>query len=141
MSADAKAARPAALYLHSAAKLGPFGPMRPYSPDTLEPCDALVTRFERAIEVFVKFFRTAEAFESAGAGSTVRDCLGLMCKLGLIDQVDRWMEMREVRNRIAHDYLSDKVQGIDGLLIESYRPIVAEAVMVARCYVDASRRR
>lgn len=49
------------------------------------------------------------------------------------------MEMREVRNRIAHDYLSDKVQGIYSLLIESYRPIVAEAVNVARRYVDASR--
>jgi hypothetical protein len=139
--AEAKMARAAALYLHSAAKLRPFDPMRPYSPDELEPYDALVTRFERAIEVFLKFFRTVEAFETAGAGSTVRDCLGLMCKLGLIDQVDQWMEMREVRNRIAHDYLSDKVQGIYGLLIESYRPIVAEAVMVARRYVDASRRR
>lgn len=51
------------------------------------------------------------------------------------------MEMREVRNRIAHDYLSDKVQGIYGLLIESYRPIVAEAAAVARRYVDTSRRR
>lgn len=140
-AAEAKVARAAVLYRHSAAKLGPFDPMRSYSPDELEPYDALVTRFERAIEVFLKFFRTVEAFEMAGAGSTVRDCLGLMCKLGLIDQVDQWMEMREVRNRIAHDYLSDKVQGIYGLLIESYRPIVAEAVTVAHGYVDASRRR
>lgn len=139
--AEAKVARAAALYLHSATKLGAFDPTRPYSPDELEPYDALVTRFERAVEVFLKFFRTVEMFETAGAGSTVRDCLGLMCKLGLIDEVDQWMEMREVRNRIAHDYLSDKVQGIYGLLIESYRPILAEAVHVARRYVDASRRR
>jgi hypothetical protein len=131
-------ARAAALYLHSAAKLGRFDLMRAYSPDELEPYDALVTRFERAIEVFLKFFRTVESFET---GSTVRDCLGLMCKLGLIGQVDQWMEMREVRNRIALDYLSDRVQGIYGILIESYRPIVAEAVMVACRYVDASRRR
>jgi hypothetical protein len=100
-----------------------------------------VTRFERAVEVFLKFFRTAESFETAGTGSTVRDCLGLMCKLGLIDQVDRWMEMREVRNRIAHDYLSDKLQGIYGLLIDSYRLVVADAVSSARRYVDSSRRR
>jgi hypothetical protein len=139
--AHAKLDRAAALYLHSAAKLRPFDPNRPYSPDELEPYDALVTRFERGVEVFLKFFRTVEAFETAGTGSTVRDCLGLMCKLGLIDQVDRWMEMRKVRNRIAHDYLSDKVQGIYALLIESYRPVVADAVATARRYVDASRRR
>lgn len=139
--AEAKVARAAALYLHSAAKLGPFDPSRSYTPDELEPYDALVTRFERAVEVFLKFFRTVESFETAGTGSTVRDCLGLMCKLGLIDQVDRWMEMREVRNRIAHDYLSDKLQGIYGLLIDSYRPVVAEAVSSARRYVDSSRRR
>ena len=139
--AGAKLARAAALYLHSAAKVGPFDPNRPWSPDELEPYDALVTRFERAIEVFLKFFRTVELFETAGTGSTVRDCLGLMCKLGLIDQVDRWMEMREVRNRIAHDYLSDKVQGIYGLLIVAYQPIVAEAARVAGRYLDASRTR
>jgi hypothetical protein len=139
--AEAKVARAATLYLHSAAKLGPFDPKRPYSPDESEPYDALVTRFERAIEVFLKFFRTVESFETAIAGSTVRDCLGLMCKLGLIDQVDQWMEMREIRNRIAHEYRSDKGQGIYGLLIESDRPIVAKAVTVARGYVDASRRR
>ena len=57
------------------------------------------------------------------------------------NQVDRWMEMREVRNRIAHDYLSDKVQGISGLLIGASRPIVAEAVRVADRSPDASRTR
>lgn len=139
--AEAKVARAAALYLHSAAKLGPFDPTRPYSPDELEPYDALVTRFERAVEVFLKFFRTVETFETAGTGSTVRDCLGLMCKLGLVHQVDQWMEMREMRNRIAHDYLFDKVSGIYSLLIESYRPVVTEAVNAAVRYVDASRRR
>jgi hypothetical protein len=68
-----KADRAAGLYLHSAGKLGPFDPTKPYSPDELEPYDALVTRFERAIEVFLKFFRTVESFETAETGSTVRD--------------------------------------------------------------------
>ena len=136
-----KADRAAGLYLHSAKKLGPFDPQRPYSPDELEPYDALVTRFERTIEVFLKFFRSVESFETAGTGSTVRDCLGLMCKVGLAEQVEMWMEMREVRNRIAHDYLPEKVQGIYRLLIDSYRPVIARAVAAARCYVDASRSR
>lgn len=87
--AEAKVASAAGLYLHSAVKVVPFDPTRPYTADELGPYDALVTRFERAVEVFLKFFRTVELFETAGSGSTERDCLGLMCKLGLIDQVDQ----------------------------------------------------
>lgn len=92
----------------------------------------MVTRFERLIEVLRKFFRVVEAFETASTGSTVRDCLALVTKLGLIEEVDTWMEMREVRNRIAHDYLPDKVGVIYSLLLNTYRPIVATAVDGAR---------
>lgn len=140
-AAWAKADRAAGLYLHSAGKLGPFDPTKPYSPDELEPYDALVTRFERAIEVFLKFFRTVELFKTAETGSTVRDCLGLMCKLGLAEQVETWMELREVRNRIAHDYLPEKIQGIYRLLIDSYRPVIMHTVAAARRYVAESRSR
>lgn len=140
-AAWSKVSLASSLYLHSAEKLPAFDPKRPYSPDELEPYDALVTRFERAVEVFLKFFRTVESFETADTGSTVRDCLGLMCKLRLTEQVDVWMEMREVRNRIAHDYLPEKVHGIYALLIDSYRPVIGKAVEAARRYMGASRRR
>lgn len=140
-AAWAKADRAAALYLHSASKLEPFDATRSWTADELEPYDALVTRFERLIEVLLKFFRVVEAFETAGTGSTVRDCLALMTKLGLIEEVDAWMEMREVRNRIAHDYLPDNVGVIYSLLLNTYRPIVANAVAEAREYVRLSRER
>lgn len=119
----------------------PFDPTRPYSPDELEPYDALVTRFERTVEVFLKFFRTVETFETAGSGSTVRDCLGLMARLGLVQDVDVWMEMREVRNRIAHDYLPDRIKGIYDLLTVTYRPEVVAALSAARGYREAARDR
>jgi hypothetical protein len=136
-----KVSNATALYLHSAGKVPPFDPQRPYSPDELEPYDALVTRFERTIEVFLKFFRTAEMFETAGSGSTVRDCLGLMGKLGLVCDVDFWMEMRKVRNRISHDYLPEKIQGIYELLIDVYRPEVARALAASEAYLRSSRER
>jgi hypothetical protein len=136
-----KAERAAALYLHSAGKLNAFDATRPWTPDELEPYDALVTRFERLIEVLLKFFRVVEIFETASTGSTVRDCLALMAKLGLVEDVDIWMEMREVRNRIAHDYLPEKVSTIYSLLLDAYRPIIVTTVTRAREYVEASRRR
>lgn len=140
-SAYDKAAHAAGLYLHSAGKVPPFDPTRPYSPDELEPYDALVTRFERTVEVFLKFFRTVETFETAGSGSTVRDCLGLMARLGLVQDVDVWMEMRELRNRIAHDYLPDRIKGIYDLLTVTYRPEVVAALSAARGYREAARDR
>lgn len=133
-----KVLKATALYLHSARKVRPFDPERQYSPDELEPYDALVTRFERTIEVFLKFFRTIELFETAESGSTVRDCLGLMCKLGIITDVELWMEMREVRNRIAHDYVPDRIKGIYDLLTTTYEPHITRTLAAARAYLTAS---
>ena len=97
-----------------------------------------MTRFERTIEVFLKLFRTIELFETAESGSTVRDCLGLMCKLGIIMDVEQWMEMREVRNRIAHDYVPDRIKGIYDLLTTTYQPSITRALAAAEAYRDAS---
>ncbi|MFM8706580.1 MAG: nucleotidyltransferase substrate binding protein [Planctomycetia bacterium] len=133
-----KVSKATTLYLHSARKVMPFDPERPYSADELEPYDALVTRFERTIEVFLKFFRTVELFETAESGSTVRDCLGLMAKLGIIEDVEQWMEMREVRNRIAHDYVPDRIKGIYDLLTTAYQPEITRALVAADTYRAAS---
>jgi nucleotidyltransferase substrate binding protein (TIGR01987 family) len=133
-----KVSKATSLYVHSARKAIPFDPERQYSPDELEPYDALVTRFERTIEVFLKLFRTIELFETAESGSTVRDCLGLMCKLGIIMDVEQWMEMREVRNRIAHDYVPDRIKGIYELLTTTYLPNITRALAAAEAYRAAS---
>lgn len=133
-----KVSKATALYVHSARKVAAFDPEKPYSADELEPYDALVTRFERTIEVFLKSFRTVELFETAESGSTVRDCLGLMCKLGIITDVELWMEMREVRNRIAHDYVPDRIKGIYDLLTTAYQSQIARALIAADAYRAAS---
>ena len=133
-----KVSKATSLYVHSARKVVAFDPDRQYAPDELEPYDALVTRFERTIEVFLKFFRTIELFETAESGSTVRDCLGLMCKLGIITNVEQWMEMREVRNRIAHDYVPDRIKGIYELLVTTYLPTITRTLAAADTCLAAS---
>ena len=136
----AKLAKAAKLYVHSANKVVAFDPGRQYGPDELEPYDALVSRFERAVEVSLKFFRTVERFETADAASTVRDCLGLMCKVGVLGDVEVWMQMREVRNRIAHDYVPEKVKSIYDLLTATYRPVIEECTRAAEAYVESKER-
>ncbi len=86
---------------------------RTYTAEELEPYDALVSRFERAVEIALnKFFRAVELFEGETPSETIRDRLNRMEKLSFAASVDVWMRMRDVRNRISHDYLPGQVRQI-----------------------------
>ena len=96
----------------SLSKLRPFDPSRLHTPDEYEPYDALSDRFIRAVETGIKFFRSYERLQFAEESETFRDQLNRMEKLGLVTSVEIWFRMREVRNRIVHDYSPEKVKGI-----------------------------
>jgi len=91
-------------------KLGPYDPQRDYTADEREPYDALCDRFIRAVEVNLKFFRTYEKVQFGEESDTLRDLLNRIEKVGLISSVELWFRMRDVRNRIVHDYLPEKVK-------------------------------
>lgn len=86
-------------------KLDPYDKNKFYSPDELEPYDALSDRFIRCVEICLKFFRAYEKMMFAVNSDTVRDILNQMEKLELISSTEIWMNMRNVRNKIVHDYL------------------------------------
>lgn len=110
------------LFLHSARKLRPFDPALLMVPDALEPYDALAGRFERGIEMVVNpLLKILERSESGIVSETVRDRLNFAAKIGLIDEVDVWMEMRAARNRMAHDYLPEQIKALYDLLLTRYR--------------------
>jgi hypothetical protein len=89
-------------------KVKPFDASKDYTYDELEPYDALADRFVRAVEVLFKFMRSLQIYNEGISSETLRDRLLYAEKLGLITSVDLWIEMREVRNRIVHDYLPDQ---------------------------------
>lgn len=79
----------------------------------MEPYDALASRFERFVEIALnKYFRSVELHHFAKASETLRDRLHVMEKLGLVSSAELWMEMRDFRNRIAHDYLPEQLTAI-----------------------------
>lgn len=82
------------------------------SPKELEPFDALINRFTRAVEVSIKCFRSIERFEFGENSDTLRDLLNRMEKMRLISSTALWIEIRDVRNRIIHEYLPEKVKSI-----------------------------
>lgn len=94
----------------SAADYVPFSAARHYTPKELEPYDALADRHIRAVETALKFFRTHERLMFGEMSDTYRDLLQRMHKLKLVADPGLWIEMRDLRNRIVHDYLPEQVQ-------------------------------
>ena len=121
--ADSHAKLRAALELvfASAASYRAFAADRIYSPQEREPYDALSDRFLRAFESSLKFFRTWERVREAEVSETFRDLLLRMEKLGLISGLTTWIGLRDLRNRVVHDYLPEELANL-------YAAIIGEAV-------------
>lgn len=121
--ADSQAKLRAALafVFASAAGYTPFALDRVYSPREREPYDALSDRFLRAFESSLKFFRTWERVREAHASETFRDLLLRMEKVGLISGLATWIGLRDLRNRVVHDYLPEELAAL-------YAAIIGEAV-------------
>ena len=92
----------------SVARTGEYDSTQNMSPEELEPFDALSDRFVRAVETAIRYFRARERFEESVSPDTLRDLLPHMQKLRLVNSVETWMDMRDVRNRIAHDYTPEQ---------------------------------
>lgn len=78
-----------------------FDPGREYTPKESELSD----RYLRAFESALKFFRTWERVREAAPSESFRDLLLRMEKIGFITDVMEWIFLRDIRNRIAHEYL------------------------------------
>ena len=55
-----------------------------YTPEEMEPYDAMSGRFIQAIEVSLKFFRTYERYLFVESSDTIRDLLNRMATVDLI---------------------------------------------------------
>jgi hypothetical protein len=102
------------MYLLSSSirKFKPYTVGKIYTPVELEYYDSLAFRFEKAVELFLHFFKGLEAYQSGKLSDTLRDRLLLMQKLKIIDSVDFWIEARLLRNKVAHDYLPEQLKDI-----------------------------
>lgn len=109
----------------SVARTDAFDPAKTYSAEELEPFDALCDRFIRFVELAIKFFKSYERFQFGEVSITTRDLLKRMEKLELISETDLWMRMRDVRNRIVHDYLPEQQKELYDLIRQEYSKEIA----------------
>lgn len=93
--------------------LPPLDPAILKEPRKMEPYDALASRFERFVDIAInRFFHSVELELKMESSETIRDRLLCMTKHGLISSPDIWLEMRDFRNRIAHDYIPEQLVAI-----------------------------
>ena len=99
-----------------------FDPTAAYTPKELEPYDALADRFVRAVECALRFMRSVEMQEYAEQSDSTRSLLLRMEKLGMVSNTDLWLSMRNVRNRIVHDYLPEQTAQMFSEISQVYGP-------------------
>lgn len=83
-----------------------------YTEDQFVELEALTSRFARMSDLFTqKVLKTIDAIEGTVPG-TVRDRLLQAEKNRIIESADTFMEIRKVRNQIAHEYEMDALNDI-----------------------------
>lgn len=105
------------IFLASVASYPGFDPERTYTPKEREPLDALSDRYLRAFEAALKLFRTWERLREAAPSDTFRDLLLRAEKVGLISSAAQWIALRDLRNRIAHEYLPGEIAKLYGAMV------------------------
>ena len=92
----------------------PYDSGKNYTSRELEAYDSLTSRFLRAYEVFVgNVLKSCDfLFENISMGE-LKDRLNRAEKRGLLTNVDEWMNMRRIRNVIAHEYVPEKLYEMD----------------------------
>lgn len=73
--------------------------------ESLETWESFSTRFCRVADIFLmKYLRAYVLQQDPGFSGSLRDFLNQAEKLHLIDDVEKWMMIRSLRNISAHEY-------------------------------------
>ena len=100
-----------------------FEPNKKYTPVELKLYDALSFRFEKSVELCLNFFRALENYQFKDSSETLRNLLLRMQKIGVITDVEEWMLIRDLRNKIAHTYAPEDLLKIYNKILEDYKII------------------
>lgn len=113
--------------LYSFDKCRAIGIKETYQPEELESFESFNGRFARLSDILIqKIFRLVDELDLDTQG-TIRDRINRAEKKGLIVSSDVFIEIRIVRNDIAHEYLPEAIHDIFGKVL-SLTPHLLEGV-------------
>ena len=102
----------------SVKKVSNIGQKTEYTFEELESFDSLTSKFARTSDIFLqKIIRTVWALLHETQMPLI-DVLNKSEKLGLIKSADQLIEIRDIRNQIAHEYLPEAIQELIPDVIE-----------------------
>lgn len=105
-----------------------------YDDEILETWESFSARFARASDIFLsQYLRTYVLLSDRGFQGTMRDFLNVGEKMGIIDDAEAWMAIRELRNVSAHEYTEDALSDVFKQLLEE-----CPRILKLRNIIDAS---
>lgn len=106
-----------------------------YPLEELDRFEALTSRFVRLSDLFTqKILRTIDELDLETPG-TVRDRIHRAEKKEIIPSADTFVEVRLLRNEVAHEYLQKDLQRMFYQVLE-YTPLLLQAVRNVQSYCD-----
>lgn len=108
-------------------------------PDLAERVEAFVGRFGRLQDTLGDKFLPALLKAMGEIPAATIDNLDRAERLGLIDSADDWLAMRQLRNRMVHEYVEDHAQLAEAL--QTGHEFVAKLTATAQTMVAESERR
>ena len=106
-----------------------------YEPEELESFESFTGRFARLSDILIqKLFRLVDELDLESQG-TVRDRINRAEKKELVVSADLFVEIRMVRNEIAHEYLPEAIHEIFGKVLQ-LTPALLDGVERTRKYCE-----
>lgn len=103
--------------LYSFNKCSTIGIKESYLPEELESFESFTGRFARLSDILIqKIFRLLDELDLDTQG-TVRDLINRAEKKELIVSSDAFVEIRMIRNEIAHEYFPEAIHDIFGKVL------------------------
>lgn len=125
----------AKILAYSFGKCSSIGIKEEYDPDELDRFESLTGRFARLSDILIqKMFRLIDIIDLEMPG-TVRDRINRAEKKGLIGSADTLVEIRILRNDIAHEYLPEAIRDIFRKVLE-LAPYLLDSVDSVKKYCE-----
>lgn len=121
--------------LYSFNKCSAIGIREAYEPEQLESFESFTGRFARLSDILIqKIFRLVDDLDLETQG-TIRDRINRAEKKELIADSDIFVEIRMVRNEIAHEYLPEAIRDIFAKVL-SLTPHLLDGVKRTTAYCN-----
>lgn len=105
-----------------------------FDPETLETWESYASRFARVSDIFLsKYIRTRILSADPAFRGELRDFVDQAEKAGVVSSADQWMEIRELRNKIAHEYSKSDLSKLFKDLMKVTPFLISEIKKVFSC--------